>query len=207
MYNLMRPLDKAEIDYMQASVENIYDKFTSLVAEGRDMTVEDVDAIAQGRVWAGAEAIEIGLVDALKSGNYNFLDRMDPPEGVDMELAPYSADVFLSSCNAMTEDGILINIDGNANRVSAIAHGPKKIVFIVGMNKVCPDLDSAYKRVKMSAAPPNCNRLGKKTPCAVTGKCGDCLSPDCICTATVVTRRPNKPHRVKIILVGEALGY
>lgn len=95
----------------------------------------------------------------------------------------------------------------HGNRVASLIHGPKNVIIIAGMNKVCPDLDSAYKRVKLSAAPPNTVRLNRKTPCAVTGQCADCLSPDCICTHTVITRRSNIPGRIKILLVGEELGY
>ena len=116
-------------------------------------------------------------------------------------------DYYFMSTNAITTDGLLVNIDGTGNRVASLIHGPKNVIIITGMNKVCPDLDSAYKRVKLSAAPPNTVRLDKKTPCAVTGKCADCLSPDCICTHTVITRRSNIPGRIKILLVGEELGY
>lgn len=155
---------------------------------------------------------EIGLMDAFKAEDkdFTYLDRKKPQTQEEQDAfwaQVFTCDTYFASCNAITTDGLLVNIDGTCNRVAAMLFGPKEVVLIAGMNKVCLDLDSAYKRVKMSAAPPNCNRLGRQTPCAVTGKCGDCLSPDCICTATVVTRRPNKPHRVKIILVGEALGY
>ena len=116
-------------------------------------------------------------------------------------------DYYFMSTNAITTDGLLVNIDGTGNRVASLIHGPKNVIIIAGMNKVCPDLDSAYKRVKLSAAPPNTVRLNRKTPCAVTGQCADCLSPDCICTHTVITRRSNIPGRIKILLVGEELGY
>ena len=123
-------------------------------------------------------AHEIGLVNAVKSGNYQFIDRDTAEDKRAAMLAAYDADVFLSSVNAMTDDGILVNIDGNSNRVSAICQGPKQVLFIVGMNKICGDLDSAMKRARNVAAPTNAQRFGLSTPCAKTGKCMDCKSPD-----------------------------
>lgn len=153
-----------------------------------------------------ASATEIGLVDALKSEGYHYIDRskLDPREGL---LASYDADVFLSSANAMTSDGILVNIDGNSNRVSCIAQGPRKVVFIVGMNKVCDDLDGAMKRARNVAAPINAQRFNVDTPCKKTGKCFDCKSPDTICCQFLITRFSRHQGRIHVILVGESLGF
>ena len=115
----------------------------------------------------------------LKTGDYQFIDRHAYTDRRAALLAGYDADVFLSSVNAMTEDGVLVNIDGNANRVSAIAQGPRKVVMIVGMNKICPDVDSAMKRARGVAAPTNAQRFGLSTPCATTGSCMNCKSPAC----------------------------
>ena len=152
-------------------------------------------------------AHEIGLVDALKNGNYNFIDRDKAADRRAAMLAAYDADVFLSSANAMTDDGVLVNIDGNANRVSAICQGPKKVIFIVGMNKVCADLDSAMKRARNVAAPINAQRFGLSTPCAKTGKCMDCKSPDTICCQFLITRFSRHAGRIHVILVNENLGF
>ena len=152
-------------------------------------------------------AHEIGLVEALKKGDYNFIDRDQMEDKRAAALAAYSADVFLSSCNAMTEDGVLVNIDGNANRVSAIAHGPAKVVFIAGMNKVCSDLDAAMKRARNVAAPTNAQRFGIDTPCAKTGACMDCTSPDTICCQFLITRYSRQAGRIHIILVNDSLGF
>lgn len=151
-------------------------------------------------------AHEIGLVKALDEGNYNYINRakMDPRAGL---MAAYDSDVFLSSANAITDDGILINIDGNANRVSCIAQGPKKVIFIVGMNKVCPDLDSAMKRARNVAAPANAQRFEINTPCKKTGKCFDCKSPDTICCQFLITRYSRHADRIHVILVNDALGF
>ena len=152
-------------------------------------------------------AHEIGLVDALKKGNYRFLDRDATADKRGAMLAAYDADVFLSSANAMSEDGELVNVDGNANRVSAIAQGPRKVVFIVGVNKVCPDLDSALKRARGVAAPINAQRFGLSTPCSKTGSCADCKSPDTICCQILITRFSHHPGRIHVVLVGEPLGF
>ena len=152
-------------------------------------------------------AHEIGLVEALKAGNYNFIDRDDYEDKRAAMLAAYDADVFLSSANAMTDDGILVNIDGNANRVSAIAQGPKKVVFIVGMNKVCSDVDGALKRARNVAAPTNAQRFGLSTPCAKTGACLNCKSPDTICCQFLITRFSRHPGRIHVILVNDNLGF
>ena len=152
-------------------------------------------------------AKEIGLVDALKSGEYNFIDRDAYEDKRAAMLLAYDADVFLSSVNAMTDDGVLVNIDGNSNRVSAIAQGPKKVVFIVGMNKVCDDVDSAMKRARNVAAPINAQRFGLSTPCAKLGACMNCKSPDTICCQFLFTRFSRHAGRIHVILVNDNLGF
>ena len=152
-------------------------------------------------------AHEIGLVDALKGPDYRFIDRDACADKRAAMLAAYDADVFLSSVNAMTEDGVLVNIDGNANRVSAIAQGPKKVLMIVGMNKVCKDADSAMKRARNVAAPANAQRFGLSTPCAKLGTCMDCKSPDTICCQFLITRYSRHTDRIHVILVNDSLGF
>lgn len=151
----------------------------------------------------------IGLEDAMKNGDYDYCDRNAAPSDKkhEAELFAYDADVFLGSCNAISEDGILINIDGNSNRVSAYAYGPKKLVLIVGMNKVAGDFDSALKRARNEAAPTNAQRFNLNTPCSKTGKCMDCLSPDTICCQFLITRASRHKDRIHIILVNDNLGY
>lgn len=165
--------------------------------------IPEESSIAMGGCMS---AKEIGLVDALKEGNYHFIDRdqLEPREGL---LASYDADVFLSSVNAMTNDGVLVNIDGNSNRVSCIAQGPKKVVFIVGINKVCADLDSAMKRARNVAAPINAQRFNLNIPCREAGKCFDCKSPDTICCQFLITRFSRHVGRIHVILVNDELGY
>ena len=179
-----------------SSREEALDIALGLIPEGSSVTM-----------GGAMSAHEIGLVDALKSGNYRFIDRDAYEDKRAAMLAAYDADVFLSSTNAMTEDGILVNIDGNANRVSAIAHGPKKVILIVGMNKVCDDVDGAMKRARNVAAPTNAQRFGLSTPCAKTGSCMNCKSPDTICCQFLITRLSRHTGRIHVILVNDSLGF
>ncbi|GHU44849.1 hypothetical protein FACS1894111_12720 [Clostridia bacterium] len=117
------------------------------------------------------------------------------------------ADYYFLSSNAITTEGELVNIDGFGNRVSSLIFGPKNVVVLLGMNKVTANIKEAYQRIKRLAAPANCNRLEKKTPCATSGICGDCYNSDCICSQIVITRRSTIPNRIKVILIGEELGY
>ena len=152
-------------------------------------------------------AHEIGLPAALAEGNYNFIDRDKMEDKRAAMLAAYDADFFLASANAMTEDGVIINIDGNANRVSAIAQGPRHVLFIVGMNKICDDVDGALKRARNVAAPINAQRFGLNTPCTKTGSCMDCKTPDTICCQFLITRYSKHPGRIHVILVNDFLGF
>ncbi len=168
----------------------------SLISEGDTVTMGGSMTIA-----------EIGLKDALKNGNYNFLDRDTAEDKQAAALAAYSADVYLGSANAMTSDGILVNIDGNSNRVSAYAYGPKKVILVVSMNKVTGDIDSAVKRARNEAATINTQRFGKTTPCTKTGKCMDCKCPDTICCNFLITRYERHQGRMHVILVNDVLGF
>ena len=181
--------------YYAADKEEALKKALELIPEGSTVTM-----------GGAMSAVEIGLVYALMNGNYNFLDRnqMEPREAL---LKGYDADVFLTSANAMTEDGVMVNIDGNANRVSYIANGPKKIVAIVGMNKVCDDVDGAMKRARNVAAPTNAQRFEINTPCKKTGSCANCKSPDTICCQFLVTRYSRHADRIHVILVNDSLGF
>lgn len=161
--------------------------------------------------WGGSESIkECGLLDALKKGNYTLIDRLtakSPEESRELYVKAALSDYYLMSTNAITMDGELINIDGNSNRVACLIHGPKHIIIVAGMNKVVSDVEAGYARVRDIATPANTKRLNKNTPCFHTGRCGDCLSPECICNQVVITRRSGHPGRIKVFLVAEDLGY
>ena len=175
--------------------------------EALQMALELIPEGASVGMGGCMSAQEIGLTDALRSGDYDFIDRDRTTNKREAMIATYDADYFISSVNAMTEDGVLINIDGNANRVSAIAQGPKYVVFIVGMNKIAPDVDSAMKRARNVAAPINAQRFGLATPCTRTGSCMNCKSPDTICCQILITRLSRHEGRIHVILVNDELGY
>lgn len=181
--------------------EDALAKALSYIEEGSSVT------------WGGSMSIsEIGLMDAVKNGNYEIIDR-SVAKNYDEQREIFSkavlADYYLMSSNAITLDGELINIDGTGNRVACLTYGPKNVIMIVGMNKVVNDVEDGIKRVCNFASPPNTLRLGLKTPCSMTGRCGDCYGDTCICSQIVVTRRQSAAMRgrIKIILVGESLGY
>ena len=152
-------------------------------------------------------AFDIGLIDALKAGNYNYIDRDAAADKRAAMLQAYDADVFLASANAITQDGIIVNIDGNANRVSAIAYGPRKVVMIVGVNKICDDVDGAMKRARNVAATTNAQRFGLQTPCSKAGTCMDCKSPDTICCQFLITRYSKHKDRIHVIIVNDTIGF
>ena len=181
--------------YYAADKEEALKQALQLIPEG--------SSIAMGGCMS---AHEIGLIKALEEGNYNYLDR-DKMERRAALMAAYDADVFLSSANAITDDGIMVNIDGNSNRVSCIAQGPRKVIFIVGINKVCSDLDAAMKRARNVAAPANAQRFDYKIPCKEKGKCFDCKSPDTICCQFLITRYSRHTGRIHVILVNDNLGF
>jgi L-lactate utilization protein LutB len=173
--------------------------------------------IPQGAVvsWGGSVTLnEIGLLTALYEKNDKALELLDrdkatnSEERFDFMRRAFFADVYLTSVNGLTEDGVLVNVDGLGNRVAALSFGPKMVIGIVGMNKVCKSLEEAESRVRNYAAPMNAQRLSlKNTPCSLKGACGDCLSAECMCATIVKTRFCKVPRRIKIILVGEPLGY
>lgn len=157
--------------------------------------------------WGGSVTVDqIGIRSELK----NVIDRdAAPPEDfIKVRRDALLSDVFLTSTNAITMDGELVNIDGMGNRVAAMCFGPGKVIVIAGANKIVRDEEAAIARIKTEACPPNCVRLLKKTPCAATGKCGDCKIPgQTICSYTVTTRFSAIPDRIHVILVNENLGF
>lgn len=161
--------------------------------------------------WGGSKTVsEIGLIDALRCGDYELIDRdraKEQQEKLELMRRGFFADVFLMSTNAVSEDGILVNIDGLGNRVAAMCFGPKKVIMIVGKNKICKTAEDAEYRVRNTAAVKNAERFGlTKTGCS-QGKCSDCLSSECMCSYIVRTRRNKVDGRIKVILVDEDLGF
>lgn len=180
---------------------------------GKEALELALSMISQGSIvgWGGSASIEeIGLKEAIRNGNYQVLDRdncKDAAEKKQIERQIFSADYMLCSTNAITEDGILVNIDGNANRVAAIAYGPEHVIMIVGMNKVAKDVDAAVCRARNEAATINAQRFPLDTPCKKTGSCVNCMFMDTICCEFLITRFSGHEDRIKVILVGEDLGF
>ncbi|NLU23476.1 MAG: lactate utilization protein [Clostridiales bacterium] len=161
--------------------------------------------------WGGTMTMaEVKMQAKLAEAGYTLIDRdtgKTPEERDAMMKKALTCGTFLMSSNAVSADGQLVNIDGNGNRVAALCFGPDSVIVVAGMNKVAPNLESAISRARNTAAPANAQRFaGIKTPCAVTGLCSDCISPDCICSSMVITRTCHTPGRIKVILVGEDLG-
>lgn len=173
-----------------------------------------LELIPEGSVisWGGSMSIhECGIPKALKAeGKYDVLDRTQyttPEQQQEFAVKTFQSDYFLMSTNAITLDGELVNVDGNGNRVASLIYGPKHVIVVAGMNKVVDSVEAGYKRTRDIASPPNTIRLGKNTPCSVQGRCGNCLSPDCICNQIVVTRRSREKERIIVLLVNENLGF
>ena len=167
--------------------------------------------IPQGAVVSngGSKTLkETGVMDLLANGHYQYLDRtkVSAEELPALYRKVFSADWYLASSNAVTESGELFNVDGNANRIAAITFGTQNVLLVVGCNKIVKDLDEANRRVKKIAAPANAARLNCKTPCAVTGNCADCHSPERICCTTTIHQYQRVAGRIKVLFVGESLG-
>jgi hypothetical protein len=152
-------------------------------------------------LWDGiAELPDVRLIDPYRPG-------LSPEEGMALRRQGLTADVMIASSNAITLDGRLVNLDGMGNRVAAMAFGPKRVILLVGMNKVAPDLESAMARVKHYAAPINNIRYGFKNPCVQTGLCSDCQTPQRICNMWSIIEGHMIPNRIHVKLIGENLGY
>lgn len=180
-------------------------------AEARDMALAFVKEGNSVSFGGSMTLEETGILEALRNrGDIRLIDRANARNAQEMKQVyrdALSADCYFMSTNALTEDGELVNIDGNGNRLAALIYGPDQVIIVTGLNKVVPTVEDAVRRVRHTATPLNCIRLNRNTPCASTGTCADCLAPDCICNQVVITRRSGNPDRIKVILVGEALGY
>ena len=181
------------------SGEEAVKKVSELIADGSSVT------------WGGTMTVrDLGIPEHLKSrGTLEVIDR-DLAETLEerqaMYLRAFSADVYLSSANAISEDGVIVNIDGAGNRVAAITWGPKKVIFVIGLNKVTLTVEAALSRARGTASPINSARFDIKTPCKADGVCHNCNSPECICNYVHFLRNSPK-GRHTVILVGENLGY
>lgn len=209
----------AKKEYYRIKAENLIRNFEKRNIEGfyvkdsKAATAKVLELIKERTSvsWGGSMTLgEIGIFDKLKAGDYKLLDRATASNSAEKEKIYHqalSADYYLMSSNAITQAGELVNVDGNGNRLAALIYGPKNVIIVAGMNKVTVDQESAVKRVRNQAAPANSVRLDQKTPCAKTGYCSSCQIDDTICCQTVITRRSRQDGRIKVILVGEELGF
>ena len=174
-------------------------KVSELIEDGNSVT------------WGGTMTVrDLGIPDYLRNrGTLDVLDRdlaETPEEKQAMYLRAFSSDVYLTSANAISEDGVIVNIDGNGNRVAAITWGPKKVIFVIGLNKVAQNVEAALARARSTAAPTNAARFDIQTPCQADGVCHNCNSPQSICNYIHFLRNSPKGRHV-VVLVGEELGY
>ena len=179
--------------------ENLINKIDEILKEGSSVTL------------GGSRTVfEAGVVEHLKSGRFEYFDRyedgLSQDEIKEVFRKAFSCDGYITSSNAITEDGELYNVDGNGNRVAAMIYGPDKVIVIAGVNKIVKDLNEAKSRVERFAAPANGKRLNRKTPCAKVGYCMDCKSPERMCREYTVIKRPI-PGRIYVIFLNENLGY
>ena len=182
-----------------ATAEEAVKKVSELIADGSSVT------------WGGTMTVrDLGIPQYLKDrGTLEVLDRdlaETPEDKQDIYLKAFSADVYLSSANAISEDGVIVNIDGNGNRVAAITWGPKKVIFVIGLNKVAQNVEAALARARSTASPINAARFDINTPCHTDGVCHNCNSPECICNYVHFLRNSPQGRHV-VVLVGETLGY
>lgn len=198
--SIIKKLNSRKMEgYYCPDVESAKKKMLELVGEGKK-------SIAYG----GSMTIdENGFKDSLTAAGHELVIRENyktPEEIKECKAKQINSDVFIMSTNAITLDGELINIDGRGNRVCYLIYGPDSVIVVAGMNKVVTNVEDGIRRVRNVATPPNCVRLNRETPCAKTGKCGECIT-DSICSQFVITRLSMIPGRIKVILVGQELGY
>lgn len=197
---IIKNLKKRNIEgYYCASSADAVKLVRELVPEGSSIT------------WGGSESFaETGVKDMLLVGNYRIIDRSratTPEEQREIWRERVCADYHFMSANAITTGGEIVNIDGNADRLSLLLHGPEHVIMLVGANKVVSDAESGVKRTRTYACPPNAARLHTETPCELTGVCAECHAPKCMCCQVVVTRHSRHTGRIKVVLIGEDLGF
>ena len=182
-----------------ATADEAVKKVSELIDDGNSVT------------WGGTMTVrDMGIPDFLRNGGtLEVLDRdlvETSEEKQAMYLRAFTTDVYLTSANAISEDGVIVNIDGNGNRVAAITWGPKKVIFVIGLNKVAQNVEAALARARSTASPINATRFDIKTPCQTDGVCHNCNSPESICNYVHFLRNSPKGRHV-VVLVGEPLGY
>lgn len=212
----MTPIEKRNQLLAEKMIKNLrrrnMEAFYSPTAQDAVAQVQALIADGSSVTWGGSMTIrDMGLPQALRErGTLEVLDRdlvEDAQEKQQMYLKAFSADVYLSSANAISEDGVIVNIDGNGNRVAAITWGPRMVIFVIGLNKVAATVQDAISRARSTASPINAQRFDISTPCHNDGVCHNCNSPESICSYIHLLRNSRNGNRHKVVLVGENLGY
>ncbi|KAJ53794.1 L-lactate utilization protein LutB [Clostridium tetanomorphum] len=208
LWNLEKKVERTIKNLEKNNMEAFY------VKDEKELKLKLSHVIKEGSivsVGGSMTLFELGVINFLRDGKYKFLDRYEndltPEQIKKIYRETFSADIFLSSSNAITEQGELYNVDGNGNRVAPIIYGPDEVIIICGVNKIVKDINEAEERLRRVAAPTNAKRLNKDTPCVKLGYCMDCKSEDRICSDYVIMRRQKVKGRIKVIIVGKQLGY
>ncbi|MEG0903594.1 MAG: lactate utilization protein [Lachnospiraceae bacterium] len=194
-------------NFKKRGIDGYYCDTSAQAVEKALQLMEPNSTIAYG----GSETLkETGMIEALSHSSHHLILReqaVTKEEKKEIARQTIVSDYFFMSSNAITLDGELINMDGTGSRLCYLIYGPEHVIILAGMNKIVVDVETGIKRVKNVAAPPNGVRLNTQTPCALTGHCNDCYSPGCMCCECVITRKSRVPGRIKVILIGEELGY
>jgi len=205
-------IDRSEVDTILRKLRQR--NFNAFYCGSRQEAIDKcMEIIPDGSTitWGGSATIrDIGLTERLKNGPYVVYDRDEAADNDtrnDIYRKAFGCDYYLSSVNAMSRDGIVVNIDGNGNRVAAITWGPRNVIYVIGVNKICNSVEDAVRRARKVAAPRNQLRFRRNTPCSADGECHDCKSDDCICNYFFIQRMSSPKGRHTVILVGEELGY
>jgi hypothetical protein len=201
---------------IERTMENLEkNNMEAFLVEDENELIEIMEKmIAQGStvsVGGSMTLFETGVIDFLRSGKFKFLDRyadgLSPEDMKQLFRDSFSADYYFTSTNAVTETGVLFNVDGTGNRVAAMIYGPDNVIVIVGRNKLVATEDGAVERYRETAGPANSKRLARKTPCTEVGYCMDCESPERICNAFVSIKKQFSKGRIKVFIVNKDLGY
>ena len=203
-----KKIERTIVNLEKNNIKAYYAKSDDEIFQTIKAIVKDGETVSVG---GSMTLFEIKIIDFLRSGRYNFLDRYEEnltqTDLKEIYRKSFSANTYFASANAITEEGEIFNVDGNGNRVAAILYGPDKVILIVGVNKIVKNIDEAIKRNKDISGPANAKRLNLQTPCAKVGYCMDCKSKDRICCEYTVIKRQRNENRIHVIFVNDNLGF
>ena len=203
-----KKIERTIVNLEKNNIKAYYAKSDDEIFQTIKDIVKDGETVSVG---GSMTLFETKIIDFLRSGRYNFLDRykenLTQTDLKEIYRKSFSANTYFASANAITEEGEIFNVDGNGNRVAAILYGPDKVILIVGVNKIVKNIDEAIKRNKDISGPANAKRLNLQTPCSKVGYCMDCESKDRICCEYTVIKRQRNENRIHVIFVNDNLGF